>query len=103
MENVTVIFKNKNCKLQLRKLNDFDPPSIRLLDPVDFSLVAIATADIPIPDVNLEPEEVLIVDCLENKGMLDSLIASNVVSYSGKDIDFSVYSFHICKLLIKDY
>jgi len=75
MRNMKMTFGEWECLVVFRRYHDGNP-AILLIDANDYQPVATATvnADIPPPDGT-----VFVKDWSENEGMLEALIAANVI------------------------
>jgi len=82
-ELVTVEFEGWTCFVKLGQYEN-GRTSISLMDIDDGCPVARATSNIP--HAELEENETLIKDYSENEGMLNSLIETGLVKYTGKNI-----------------
>jgi len=60
----------------------------------------IAIATINVPDQIIAPNEVIIKDYSENKGITEALIAAKVISLTGKVVKLPYAQVPICRLLI---
>ena len=58
------------------------------------------TATVNIPEIPLEPTEVLIKDYSENKGMLDALERAGIVRRTGCYIRSGFVEIPVCELLV---
>lgn len=93
---MNIRFKKWDCVLDKKQYIN-GGTALRLLDTLDGSLVAHATAYI---ETVLEDDEIVIKDYSENEGMLDTLILAGVVAKPHRTIKQGFVEFPICKLLI---
>ena len=104
MKNKIVNFRGYKCKvvkaqysnnktaLQLIAAEDNEEQEVAKGDP-------IAIATINIPEVNLEPNEVIIKNYSENIGMLEALIEAKVVKPTSKTITTGFVICPVCELV----
>lgn len=59
----------------------------------------IASATVNIPTANLSSDEVLVKDYSENEGMLEALIAANIVEPTGRFVNSGFVSLPVCKVI----
>lgn len=76
MNSKQVKFKNWVCNIYLSKYSN-DRPALQLNDAEDGMPIAVATVNLP--DVSLEPDEVLIKGWSENEGMDKVLIEARII------------------------
>lgn len=57
------------------------------------------TATVNVPEAHLEKDEILIKNYSENEGLLDVLVAANIVKDTGRTIPVGFTKAHICILL----
>ena len=74
-------------------------PAIVIFSPSGDRLL---TATINMPDVYLEPNEVIIKNYSENEGILESLINNGIVKLSGRLISTGFTNCEICTIIKED-
>ncbi len=98
MSNITlgvVRFQDWRCTARLQKYADGRPAIALVAD--DGSPVATATVNVP--DIQLDPDEVVIKDWSENQGMLEALIDAGIVHPPHRSVPFGFVVGHVCKLV----
>lgn len=85
-----------NCQLEV---NDY-PNGGKCLDLIDVeSGEYVACASVCVPEIFLQPDQILIKNYLENEGVLQQLIDQKVVEFI-KSINIGWVNVEVCKLLI---
>lgn len=92
-----VNFKGWQCEVLLKEYYNKNK-AIVLIDKYDKQLIATATVNIP--EIQLEPDEVIIKDYSENEGMLKVLVDAGIVQPTGKKVTSGYVEMEICKLAI---
>lgn len=91
-----VQFKDWQCRVQMRKYHN-GQAAIQLVDANDGD--AICTASVCLPDHAQLPGWVFIKDWSENQGVLDALIAANVIEDTGQRLPSGFVLVAVCKLI----
>jgi hypothetical protein len=95
-----VRFRNYSCRVTLSRYQYGDTPCIHLISTTDGSPVATATVNLI--DYGLLPPQnaCFVKDYAENQGILEALIAAEVVKPLGQVINFGPYDCqaHLCEI-----
>jgi len=97
-KQIKVAFNGWNCLLVKHAYRTGGHVALELVDDTDGESVAMATVNLP--EITLEPGEVLIKDWSENEGMLKALSDAGVVEDTGRAIRTGFCRANICKLLV---
>lgn len=81
----TVEFAGYRCKVVKREYQNNGRLALELVDADDGLPVARATVNIP--DVELNPGEVVIKNYAENEGLLEVLVAAGIVRLTGRTVE----------------
>ena len=95
--NNIISFAGFKCKVTKKHYSN-KRIALELIDCIDGDSVAVAT--INLPDVDMKPDEVAIKDYSENEGMLDILIAADIISQPIMFVRSGFINVPICKLLM---
>jgi hypothetical protein len=71
-------------------------PALSLIDVEDG--MPYCTCTINLPEISIEPEEVIVKDYSENEGVLKFLLKNNIVSKTGKKVAHGWVVSEICAL-----
>ena len=94
---MNITFKQWNCTLRVDQYSN-GRPCLRLFDRKNHSPVAVATVNIP--DADVPDGCVTVKDYSENEGMLDALIAADIVGQPVGEISSGFVRTPVCPLLI---
>lgn len=86
------------CWVERRTYGHSDRIALMLVDAEDGEPVAVAT--VHTPDLALAADEVVIKDYSENEGMLECLVAADVISRPLRDVESGYVTLHICRCLL---
>jgi len=84
--------------VNVRSYNNGRPALELLEEDMTYGLTPYAVATVNLPDVLLQPNEVLIKDYSENEGMLDFLTKNNIVSFTPNGVQSGYVWLPICIL-----
>jgi hypothetical protein len=87
-------FREYDCRLQ-RRTYENGRIALQLVDHEG----PIATATINVPELHLEPDEALLKDYAENKGMLAALVAAGVVEDTGRRVTTGFVEVPVVRVL----
>ena len=93
-----VTFMGWKCNVMFSQYANNGRTAIQLFDAEDDGPVAKATVNIP--EVPLEPNEVLIKDYAENAGILDVLVEAGIVRETDKFVPYAHIVADVCVLLV---
>jgi hypothetical protein len=60
----------------------------------------VACATVNMPEIDLQPDEVIIKTWSENEAMLDFLIHNHIVADTGREVQAGYEKARVCKLLV---
>ena len=98
MEDLIIEFKQWQCILKKGYYSN-GRIAIQLIDAKDHSLVAVATVNLP--DVELNPGEIIIKNYSENEGMLNVLYDAKIIGPVLRMVKTGFVECPIVQLLIK--
>ena len=93
----TVKFKKWICNVEVSKYRSNDRIAIELVEASTGEPVAKATVNIP--EVDLEPNEVIIKDYSENDGMYYALVTAGIISEAKRYIRTGRVLCQVCDYL----
>lgn len=93
-----VQFRSWPCWVERRTYGHTNRIALMLVDAEDGEPVAVAT--VHMPDLALAADEVVIKDYSENEGMLECLVAADVISPPLRDVESGYVTLHICRCLL---
>src|SRR5437868_5135117 len=97
--NMLVNFGAIKCGINLLKYQN-NRPAIELVDAITGEPAAIATVNLP--DVPLLPNEVIIKDYSENKGMYQALLDADVILPTHRSVDVGLVVCPITFLKVQE-
>lgn len=94
---MNVEFLGYQCKVLKEWYKDNNRPALRLVDVVTGEPIAVAT--INVPELKLGPDEVVIKDYSENRGLLTVLVKAGIVCPTGQLVATGYELSQVCKLI----
>jgi len=93
-----VQFKDWNADIYVERYEKNDRIAIKLIDPNDGELIAVATTNIP--KINLEENEVIIKDYGENQGMYLTLLMAGIIGPAKYYVENGFVTCPVCDCLL---
>ncbi|MFB2836595.1 hypothetical protein [Floridanema evergladense] len=94
----TVNFIDYECQVKVSRYADGLTPCLRL---VDSEGIPVATATVNVSNLQLAPDCVVIKNYSENEGILEALIAAEILHPTGQTVPVGHCIGHICQLTSK--
>lgn len=93
-----VEFRGWTCRVERASYGGTDRIALPLYAVDDGSPVAVATVNLP--ELALAADEVIVKDYSENEGLLELLVAAEVVSPPLRELQSGYVTLHVCRCLI---
>jgi len=93
-----VEFRGWACRVERARYGDTERIALPLYAVEDGSPVAVAT--LHVPALSLAADEVVIKDYSENAGMLNLLVAADVVSAPLREVQRGHVTLYVCRCLL---